>query len=113
MKPGIFAKYRAFLITELGLSQPSYLNRSRRRTADLREYLSILLHLRIVFKRGKEILEDPCLVGIGRCVDAIVHPLSVTPASHQSGALEVGEMPRDLRIIRIQSFSEKADAHLT
>jgi hypothetical protein len=49
---------------------------------------------------------------IGRLDESIVSPLSIATRSHESGATEVCEVPRNLRLIRFENLDAIADAQL-
>ena len=58
----------------------------------------------------KCLLKNLCSTYMRRHHDPIVHPLSLAASSHNSGAPQVGQMPRYLGLRLIQNLHEVADA---
>jgi hypothetical protein len=75
------------------------------------ETREVRLHFAIRLERAKGGIEDGSGRRIFRALDSVVHPLSLSPGSHDSRFSEVGEMAGDFGLALAKDFDQIADAH--
>jgi hypothetical protein len=83
-----------------------------RRAADPRKSCLISLHLWIVSKPIADFAKDPGGVCIGRFDESIVHPFTFTTSRNETSTAQVGQMPRNFWLIRLQDFNKETNANL-
>ena len=88
------------------------LNGWRGSAADAGKADAIALHLAIRLQPGAYIIKEAGCVSIGRLDDSVMHPLPVASRGDDSGAAEVTEMPRYLRLAGAEDSDEEAHADL-
>jgi SAM-dependent methyltransferase len=75
------------------------------------EAREVRLHFAIRLERIKGGIEDGSRSRIFRALDSVVHPLSLSPGSHDPSFFEVGEMAGDFGLALAKDFDQIADAH--
>jgi hypothetical protein len=79
-----------------------------RRAADFDQSLAINPHIRIVFEPRPNFPEDASGVGIGRLDYFVMHPFAVSPGLYYTGAAQIRQVTRNLRLVRPQHLHEEA-----
>ena len=80
--------------------------------ADLLELLPVPIHGAVPSHPSPETLQDNARQGVRVFGPTIVHPFPVSPGLDESGAFEIREMSRNLRLDYVEGVSQMTDAHL-
>ena len=82
-----------------------------RRATDARKAAAVPLHF-FVFRKPRQGIAHKSAYGcVRRDYNAVMHPLTLTPGSHQPAAPKEREMAGDRRLRKAEHFDEVADAH--
>lgn len=100
----------------MGLSDSAsgcYRDQPRGCTADGLQLLAVFVHHGVVLEQLHRGIEDRLCVRVDRFADAVMHPLAIAAARNKRGPFEIGQMARDLWIIRSKRLGKKTNADLT